>query len=78
MTMTAAVQSHRPTLREIAQRFAAPRRESRDPLGLMGGWRAYVVYKELDRKSDAELNALGLSRTDIARVAFEAIGSADR
>lgn len=76
--MTAATHTYRPTLREIAQRLAPPRRKSRDPLGLMGGWRAYVVYKELDRKSDAELNALGLSRADIARVAFEAIGSADR
>lgn len=76
--MTAAVQTHRPTLREIASRLAPRRRKSRDPLGLMGGWRAYVVYKELDRKTDAELKGLGLTRADIARVAFEAIASADR
>lgn len=75
--MTAAVQFYRPALREIARRLAPPARKARDPLGLMSGWRAYIVYKELDRKSDDQLRRLGLSRADIARVAFEAIGSAD-
>lgn len=37
----------------------------RDPLGLVAGWRAYMVWRDLSSLSDAELAARGLTRRDI-------------
>lgn len=48
----------------------APRKIRFDPLGLVSGYKAYLVYSGLAAKSDAELDALGLTRADLPRVAL--------
>jgi len=51
----------------------APKRFMRDPFGLFSGYRAYLVHTDLSAKSDDELQALGLARKDVPRVAMEAV-----
>lgn len=46
-------------------------RFSRDPFGLVSGFRSYQLYTSLNAKSDFELAELNLSRSDLARVAVE-------
>ena len=41
-----------------------------DPLGLSYGFNAYQAYTALDAKSDAQLAAIGLNRSDVARAAM--------
>ena len=50
----------------------APQRAMRDPLGLVSGYRAYLVFTHLNSKSDRELAKLGLTRAEIPQAAFEA------
>lgn len=50
----------------------APGRFRFDPLGIVSGYKAYVIYTELSARSDAELARLGLDRADLARVAMDA------
>ena len=56
----------------------APKRFLRDPFGLLSGYRAYLVYTSLSAKSDRELTALGISRTDLPRIAVETIFESQR
>lgn len=42
-----------------------PRVASRDPLGLVAGWRAYMVWRDLSSLSESQLAARGLTRQDI-------------
>lgn len=58
-------------LRALAATFA-PGRINFDPLGLVLGFKAYQIYTALDGKSDGELAALGLSRSDLPQVAMSA------
>ncbi|SLN64178.1 hypothetical protein ROJ8625_03253 [Roseivivax jejudonensis] len=51
----------------------APRKFKFDPLGLVSGYRSYTIYTRLAAKSDAELAELGIARTDLPRVAMEAV-----
>ncbi len=51
-------------------RAPAPARQRRDPFGLVAGWRAYAVWRDLAELSDAELGARGLSRADLPRIAL--------
>lgn len=51
----------------------APMRFLRDPFGFVSGYRAYLVYTHLAAKSDDELAALGLTRTDLPRAAMTAV-----
>ena len=51
----------------------APRRFLRDPLGILGGYRAYLVFTNLNAKSDVELRALGVTRMDLPRLAMEVV-----
>ncbi|NNF24895.1 MAG: DUF1127 domain-containing protein [Rhodobacteraceae bacterium] len=44
-----------------------------DPLGIVSGYKAYMIYTGLAAKSDAELADIGLKRTDISRVAMQAV-----
>ena len=44
---------------------ATPRVAKQDPLGLVAGWRAYMVWRDLSALSDAQLAARGLTRRDI-------------
>ena len=44
-----------------------------DPLGLVSGYKSYLIYSGLAAKSDAELAGMGLTRHDIPRVAAEAL-----
>ncbi len=44
-----------------------------DPLGLVSGYKAYLIYTGLAAKSDEELTLLGLHRTELPRVAIEAV-----
>jgi len=57
-----------------ADRTASPRKPlPRDPLGLVAGYRAYTVWRDLSALSDAELAARGLVRADIPRQALAEI-----
>lgn len=47
-------------------RTSSPRRAMpRDPLGLIAGYRAYRVWRDLSALSDAGLAARGLARADV-------------
>ena len=48
---------------------------SRDPFGLVAGWRAYSVWRDLSALTDAELSARGLRRADIPQRALAAVFS---
>ncbi len=63
-----------PDFGAILQKLA-PRRFSRDFLGLFSGYRAYLVYTQLSSMSDADLEDLGIERDDIVQVATRAIFS---
>lgn len=58
-------------IRSIADAFA-PGAIRFDPLGIVSGYKAYMIYTGLAAKSDAELADLGMKRTDIPRVAMQA------
>jgi len=68
MTMTAAT-------RQTASKTLAARVAEwlRDPFGIASGYRAYAIYSTLEAKSDDELAAMGLKRTDLPRVAAKAL-----
>lgn len=66
--MTASTYS--PTLGDFLQTIA-PKNISWDLFGFASGYRSYVIYTQLDAKSDDELEMLGLARKDIARIAVE-------
>ena len=51
----------------------APGPVRRDPLGIVTGFRAHRVYTALAAKSDRELDAMGLTRADLPRVAMAAV-----
>ena len=73
MTMSsinAPVQTN--SLRDIVASIA-PRKMRFDPLGLVSGYRAYLVHTRLSAQSDSELAALGLTRAAVPRAAMEAV-----
>lgn len=45
--------------------------------GLVSGYKAYQIYSAFDAKSDAELNVLGLDRTELPRVAMKTIAESE-
>lgn len=45
----------------------------KDPLGLRAGWRGFVVWRDLNSLSDAELATRGVNRADIPALAMAAI-----
>ncbi len=47
-----------------------------DFFGLVLGFKVYQVYTALAAKSDAELDRLGVARTELARVAMDAVRAA--
>jgi hypothetical protein len=55
----------------IVQAYA-PAPSTWDFFGILTGLRAYRIHSELDAQSDADLASLGLVRSDLPRVAFEA------
>ena len=59
-------------LRSIAEAIT-PGQINFDPFGFVSGYKAYQIYTALDAKSDTELSALGLQRTDLPRVAMSAV-----
>jgi len=46
-----------------------------DPWGLVTGYKSYVIYSDLQGRSDAELAELGLTRAELPRAAVAAAGS---
>lgn len=58
-------------VRAIADRFA-PGTVRFDPLGIVSGFKAYLIYSALSAKSDLELEAMGLRREDLGKTAVEA------
>jgi len=58
-------------LRALASAFA-PGTYNFDPLGLVSGYKAYLIFTGLDASSDAELGRMGLARADLPRAAMEA------
>lgn len=55
----------------VARTFA-PGSFTFDPFGLVSGYKAYLIYTGLSARSDSELADMGIERTDVPRVAFEA------
>lgn len=45
----------------------------KDPLGLRAGWRGFVMWRDLNSLSDAELAARGVKRADIPALAMAAL-----
>ncbi len=43
-----------------------------DPLGVVSGFRAYRAYTDLSERSDAQLTAMGIDRSDIPNIALKA------
>jgi hypothetical protein len=70
--MNTAVAGRSPDLTALID-AVAPRRFPRDPLGILGGYRAYLVYTSLSAKGDDELAAHGVSRKDVPRLAMEVV-----
>ncbi len=69
MSMTASYPT--PALADLIGRIAPPK-ALRDPLGLISGYRAYLIYTHLSAKSDEELLALGVHRGDLPSLAMQA------
>jgi hypothetical protein len=42
-----------------------------DPFGIVSGFKAYWIYTDLAERSDAELSAMGIERSDLAHIAIE-------
>lgn len=42
--------------------------------GLLAGWKGYQSFTALNELSDKDLAARGLTRADVPRLAFEAMG----
>lgn len=70
--MNTAVSGRAPDLTALID-AVAPQRFPRDPLGILSGYRAYLVHASLSVKSDAELAALGVRRKDLPRLAMEVV-----
>lgn len=70
MSTAAAVQSGFDP-RRIAEALA-PGTFRFDPLGIVSGYKAYLIYTGLAAKSDKELAAMRLDRRDLPRVAMDA------
>ncbi len=70
--MSTIAMHHGMSLSQLATRLA-PRRTKVDPLGIVSGYRAYVIYTRLSSLSDEELADLGLTRDDLPRAAMEAV-----
>ncbi|MDU8941788.1 hypothetical protein [Ovoidimarina sediminis] len=70
--MTAVAARQGVDIRAIANAFA-PGAFRVDPLGLVSGFKAYLIYSALAAKSDAELAAMGLKRETLGRTAMEAV-----
>ena len=49
-----------------------------DPLGMVSGYKAYLIYTGLAAKNDAELAVLGLDRKDLPLVAMKAANALRR
>ncbi|POF34508.1 hypothetical protein [Roseibium marinum] len=50
-----------------------PKRPNFDPLGLVSGYRAYLLYTHLSAKSDNELALMGVTRAELPSVAMDAV-----
>lgn len=72
MAISAAYDAQSVRLQDIIAAIA-PKRSGFDPLGLVSGYRAYLVFTHLNAKTDSELAAIGLKRADIAKVAIGTI-----
>ncbi|APX89487.1 hypothetical protein BV394_06955 [Brevirhabdus pacifica] len=72
MDATLYGRSQAPLVTDLINRIA-PRKFRRDPLGLVSGYRAYLVYSHLSSLSDWELAELGLRRADLPRIAGDVI-----
>ena len=70
--MTTAVANLSPDLSAFIE-AVAPKRFLRDPLGILSGYRAYLVYTRLSAKSDAELGILGVDRASLPRLAMAVV-----
>lgn len=70
--MDIAYTQQNPTLNEILLKIA-PARFKFDPLGLVSGYRAFLIWMHFNAMDDNELAALGLKRSDIARLASRSI-----
>ncbi|MBT8457630.1 MAG: hypothetical protein HKO95_16725 [Rhodobacteraceae bacterium] len=70
--MTAVTASQGVDIRAIANAFA-PGTFRFDPLGMVSGFKAYLIYSALAAKSDTELAAMGLKRETLGRTAMEAV-----
>lgn len=56
----------------------APPKALRNTLGLVTGYRAYLIYTHLSAKSDGELVALGVTRAELPGLAMQAAQEANR
>jgi uncharacterized protein YjiS (DUF1127 family) len=73
--MTSAIMNtvvRTPSMRKLVEAIA-PTPGRFDPLGLVSGYRAYLVHARLDAMDDAQLSAIGLTRADVPRAAMEAV-----
>lgn len=61
-------------LQSIAQALA-PGKIRFDPLGMISGYKAYLIYTGLAAKSDQELEKLGLTRAELPKTAMLAASS---
>ena len=59
-------------LRRVAE-MLAPGSFRFDPMGLVSGYKAYLIHTGLSAKSDRELAEIGLTRADLPRVAMRAV-----
>jgi hypothetical protein len=69
--MTALTATRGADIGAIARAFA-PGTFHFDPLGIVSGFKAYLIYSGLSAKSDAELAELGLTRAEIGRASMDA------
>ena len=72
MATVTAAQGSGVDFRAIAESIVSTRFNF-DPLGLVSGYKSYLIYSDLSAKSDEELAEMGLTRQDIPRVAIEAV-----
>ena len=69
---TATLQQGRFDLKAFVEKIA-PGPTRFDPFGLVSGIRAYRIYETLADKSDAELARMGIERSDLPRIAMQAV-----
>ena len=64
--------TYSPTLQDLLRKIA-PKPSKFDPLGLVSGYKAYRVWQRLNDLDDQQLAALGVSRSEVPRLAAQTI-----